>query len=159
MQTHLPGRKKSMVWAFFAIGAALCWGLYGPTLFKGQMALQKDPFKALLCVGAAYFLIGVLVPLGALGSRGMTGFSQKGVTFALIGGALGALGAICIILAFKNQGVPTYVMPIVFGGAPVVNVLFSMYLDPPHTDVNPLLWVGMVLVPIGAGLVLYYKPH
>src|SRR5579859_3416798 len=154
----LPVRKKSMTWALFAIGAALCWGFYGPVLFKGQIAL-KDPFKALLCVGAAYFVIGVLVPLGALGSSGLSGFSQRGITFAGIGGALGALGAICIILAFKNQGIPTYVMPIVFGGAPVINVLYSMYQDPPKTDVNPLLWVGMALVPIGAGLVLYYKPH
>jgi uncharacterized membrane protein len=147
-----------MVWVLFAIGAAFCWGLYGPVLFKGQVAL-KDPFKALLCVGVAYFVIGVVVPLIALGGSGLSGFNQRGITFAGIGGALGALGAICIILAFKNQGIPTYVMPVVFGGAPVINVLFSMYDNPPKTDVNPLLWVGMILVPLGAGLVLYYKPH
>ena len=146
-----------MVWAIFAIGAALCWGMYGPILFKGQLAL-KDPFKALLCVGAAYFVIGVLAPIGALGGN-LSGFNQRGVTFASIGGALGALGAICIILAFKNQGVPTYVMPIVFGGAPVINVLVSMYQDPPKHSPNPLLWLGMIMVAAGAGLVLYFKPH
>jgi hypothetical protein len=147
-----------MAWVLFAIGAALCWGTYGPILFKGQMALTKDPFKALLCVGAAYFVIGVLVPIGALGGN-LTGFNSKGITLASIGGALGALGAICIILAFKNQGIPTYVMPIVFGGAPVINVMVSMYMDPPKTSVNPLLWLGMVMVAAGAGLVLYFKPH
>lgn len=147
-----------MLWVMFAIGAALCWGFYGPILHKGQVGLG-NPLKALLCVGVAYFLLGVLVPLGALGSGGLSGFNRTGVVNATIGGALGALGAICIIWAFKSGGVPTYVMPLVFGGAPVINVLFSMWQHPPKGDVNPLLWVGMALVPVGAGLVLYYKPQ
>ena len=45
------------------------------------------------------------------------------------------------------------------GGAPVVNVLFSMYLHPPKVAPNPLLWVGMAFVAIGASLVLYFKPQ
>jgi uncharacterized membrane protein len=151
-------RKKSMLWVMFAIGAALCWGCYGVILHKGQVSLG-NPLKALLCVGAAYFLLGVLVPMAALGSDSFSGFNKAGVLNATIGGALGALGAICIIWAFKSGGVPTYVMPLVFGGAPVINVLYSMYLHPPKGEVNPLLWVGMVLVPVGAGLVLYYKPQ
>jgi len=98
-----------MMWVLFAIGAALCWGFYGPILGKGQ-ALLQNPLKALLCVGGAYFLMGVLVPLGALGPSGLTKFTQAGVVNASIGGALGALGAICIIYAFRNGGTPTYVM-------------------------------------------------
>jgi len=147
-----------MLWVMFAIGAALCWGFYGVILHKGQVSLG-NPLKALLCVGAAYFLLGVLVPMAALGSDSFSGFNKTGAMNATIGGALGALGAICIIWAFKSGGVPTYVMPLVFGGAPVINVLYSMYLHPPKGEVNPLLWVGMVLVPVGAGLVLYYKPQ
>jgi uncharacterized membrane protein len=114
--------------------------------------------KALLCVGAAYFLMGVLVPLGALGPSGLTKFTQAGVVNATLGGALGALGAIFIIYAFKNGGQAAYVMPLVFGGAPVINVLYSMWAHPTKGDINPLLWVGMALVPVGAGLVLYFKP-
>lgn len=148
-----------MVWVMFAIGAALSWGLYGPTLHRGQVALG-NPFRALLCVGVAYFLIGVLVPLVALGAQGqLNGFNAPGVTWATIGGALGALGAVCIIYAFKTGGIPTYVMPLVFGGAPIVNVLFSMYMHPPDTRPNPLLYVGFILVAVGAGLVLYFKPQ
>jgi uncharacterized membrane protein len=147
-----------MTWVFFALGAAFCWGFYGPILGKGQVQLQ-NPLKALLCVGAAYFLLGVLVPMGALGSKISGGWNQSGITNSTIGGALGALGAICIIYAFKSGGVPTYVMPIVFGGAPIINTLFTMYLNPPKGDINPLLWVGMAMVPAGAALVLYYKPH
>ena len=148
-----------MVWVMFALGAALAWGLYGPTLHRGQVMLGS-PFRSLLCVGVAYFLIGVLVPVAVLGAQGeLKGFSSGGVTWATIGGVLGALGAICIIFAFKTGGIPTYVMPLVFGGAPVVNVLFSMILHPPHTRPNPLLYVGFLLVALGAGLVLYFKPQ
>jgi uncharacterized membrane protein len=157
MQTQSTVRKKSMWWVIFAIGAALSWGFYGPILGKGQ-ALLQNPMKALLCVGAAYFLMGVLVPLGALGPSGLTKFTQSGVVNATLGGALGALGAIFIIYAFKNGGQAAYVMPLVFGGAPVINVLYSMAVHPPKGDINPLLWVGMALVPVGAGLVLYFKP-
>ena len=151
-------RTKSMVWVMFALGAALSWGLYGPVLHKGQTELG-NPFRALLCVGTAYFLIGVLVPVVALGAQGgLKGFSGGGITWAMIGGALGALGAICIIYAFKTGGVPTYVMPLVFGGAPIINVLYSMWEHPPKSSANPLLYVGFILVALGAGLVLYFKP-
>jgi uncharacterized membrane protein len=146
-----------MVWVIFAIGAALSWGLYGPILAKGQVGLG-NPLKALLCVGAAYFIMGILVPLAALGPSGLTGFNQAGITNATIGGALGALGAIFIIYAFKNGGIPTYVMPLVFGGAPIINTLFTMYLNPPKDSINPIMWIGMAMVPIGAALVLLYRP-
>lgn len=148
-----------MIWVFFAIGAALCWGLYGPTLHKGQVALG-NPMRALLMVGIAYFLLGVLVPVVNLLPQGaMNGFNSTGSTAALIAGALGALGAICIIYAFRNGGVPTYVMPLVFAGAPVINVLYSIYTHPPKTAPNPLLWVGMIMAAAGAGMVLYFKPQ
>jgi uncharacterized membrane protein len=148
-----------MIWILFAVGAALSWGLYGPSLHRGQVQLG-NPFRALLCVGVAYFLIGVLVPVVMLWSQGdLNNFTSGGTTWATIGGALGALGAICIIYAFKTGGLPTYVMPLVFGGAPMVNVLFSMWLHPPKTAPNPLLFVGFILVAVGAGLVLYFKPQ
>ena len=76
-----------------------------------------------------------------------------------MGGALGAIGAVCIIYAFRSGGVPTYVMPLVFAGAPLVNVLYSMWLHPPKTSPNPLLYAGFVLAAAGGALVLYYKPQ
>jgi uncharacterized membrane protein len=151
-------RKHSMLWIIFALGAVICWGMYGPTLHKGQIALG-NPLRALLCVGMAYFLVGVLVPVFSLSAQGqLQGFNGGGVTFALIGGALGALGAVCIIYAFRNGGLPHYVMPLVFGGAPLVNVLVSMAMHPPKTSPNPLLYVGYLLAAGGAFLVLRYKP-
>ena len=148
-----------MLWILFALGAALSWGLYGPALHRGQLELGNNPMRALLCVGVAYFLIGVLVPLIMLSSQGqLHGFTMKGSLGATIGGALGAVGAICIIFAFRSGGLPTYVMPLVFAGAPHVNVLYSMWLHPPRTSPNPLLYLGFVLAALGGGLVLYYKP-
>ena len=148
-----------MHWVAFAIGAALSWGIYGPMLHQGQVKLGS-PFRALLCVGIAYFLVGVLVPLVALASQGQLGrgWTMDGTIGATAAGMLGAIGAVCIIYAFRAGGLPTYVMPLVFGGAPVVNALFTMYMHPPKVTPNPLLWVGMVMVSVGAALVLYYKP-
>lgn len=148
-----------MIWISFALGAVLAWGMYGPALHKGQVMLG-NPYRALLCVGVAYFLIGVLVPIATLSTApsGMGGFSMAGSVWAGVGGALGAIGAVCIIWAFKAGGLPAYVMPIVFGGAPLVNVLVSMVTHPPKTAPNPLLYVGFVVTAIGAGMVLFYKP-
>lgn len=152
-------KAVDMHWVVFALGAALSWGLYGPSLHQGQVKLGS-PFRALLCVGIAYFIIGVLVPVAVLASQGQLnkGWSFDGAFGATAAGALGALGAVFIIYAFRAGGIPTYVMPLVFGGAPVVNVLFTMYLHPPKETPNPLLWVGFALVTIGASLVLYFKP-
>ena len=148
-----------MLWIIFALGAALAWGLYGPILHRGQVGLGS-PMRALLCVGLAYFLIGVLVPVANLTYEGqLNGFNSKGSMAAIAGGALGALGAVCIIFAFKSGGLPTYVMPLVFAGAPLVNVLFSMWVHPPKTSPNPLLYLGFVLAAVGAGMVLYFKPQ
>ena len=148
-----------MLWIMFALGAAISWGLYGPALHRGQVQLGS-PLRALLCVGVAYFLIGVLVPVVGLWYQGeLGGFTLKGSGAAALGGALGAIGAVCIIFAFRSGGLPTYVMPLVFAGAPIINVLFSMWLHPPRTAPNPLLYLGFILASLGAGLVLYFKPQ
>ena len=148
-----------MSWVTFVAGAVLSWGIYGAALHKGQVALG-NPMRAVLCVGAAYFLIGVLVPATALASQGeLRGFNVFGTMTATAAGALGALGAICIIYAFRAGGSPLYVMPLVFGGAPLVNVLTSLVLEPPKTATNPMLYVGFVIAAIGAAMVLYFRPH
>src|SRR6188508_2343761 len=142
-----PGqaRNKGMAWVLFVAGAVLSWGVYGVLLHQGGVQLG-NPLKALLCVGVAYFLIGVLVPVATLSAQGGLGtFNSDGLWSATIAGALGAIGAACIIYAFRFGGLPLYVMPLVFGGAPIVNVLLTMVLHPPKTQVNPLMLVGCVL--------------
>jgi hypothetical protein len=148
-----------MNWLLFVIGAVLSWGAYGVVLHRGQVALG-NPLRALLCVGVAYFLIGVIVPLVGLTAQGegLRGFNSSGTTAATMGGVLGALGAVCIIYAVRTGGLPLYVMPLVFAGAPLVKVLISTWVHPPHSAPNPLLYVGFLLASIGAGMVLYYRP-
>ena len=147
-----------MTWITFAISAALSWGFYGAALHRGQTELA-NPMRALLCVGAAYFLIGILAPSLALTSQGeWKNFTTSGVTTATIAGALGAIGAVFIIFAFRNGGSPAVVMPIVFGGAPIINVLTAMLLHPPKTAPNPLFFAGILMAAGGAALVLYFRP-
>jgi hypothetical protein len=88
----------------------------------------------------------------------LKGFSTVGAVAATAAGVLGALGAVCIIWAFRHGGLPTYVMPLVFAGAPIVNVLVSMALHPPKTSPSPLLYLGFVMAAFGAWLVLRFKP-
>ena len=147
-----------MGWVIFVAGAVLSWGAYGALLYEGQTQLG-NPLKALLCVGIAYFLIGVLVPVAGLTSQGaMGGFNSGGLVTATIAGALGAAGAACIIWAFKAGGLPVYVMPLVFGGAPIVNVVIGMTIHPPKSAINPMLYVGFLLASLGAAMVLYFRP-
>jgi hypothetical protein len=146
-------------WVFFVAGAVLSWGLYGPMLHKGQVALG-NPLRALLCVGIAYFLIAVLVPVVALSMQGqLGGFTRAGVIGATLGGTLGALGAVCIIWAFRSGGSPLYVMPLVFAGAPVINVIYTMIQHPPKSAPSPMLYLGFVMAALGGYLVLHYKPQ
>jgi hypothetical protein len=147
-----------MNWLLFVVGAVLSWGMYGSLLHRGQIALGS-PMKALLCVGVAYFLIGVLVPVAMLMAQGqLGGFNTGGTATATIAGALGAFGALCIILSFRAGGSPVIVMPLVFGGAPLVNVLVTTLQHPPRTAPSPLLYVGFLLAAVGAFMVLYFKP-
>ncbi len=147
-----------MQWLTWVLGAVLAWGMYGVALHRGQVLLG-NPMRALLCVGFAYFLIGILVPVVALSYEGgLGGFNRSGSAFATLGGALGAVGATFIIWAFKSGGLPTYVMPLVFAGAPLVNVIVSMTVHPPKSAPSPLLYLGFVLAAAGAGMVFYYRP-
>ena len=157
-RARITARGGPMRWLVFVAGAVLSWGAYGVLLHRGQVLLG-NPLKALLCVGVAYFLIGVLIPVAALASQGdLSGSTQTGLMVATIAGALGAVGAACIIWAFRTGGLPVYVMPLVFGGAPIVNVLLSMVIHPPKVAINPMLYVGFVLASVGAGMVLYFRP-
>jgi hypothetical protein len=140
-----------MGWVGFVAGAVLSWGIYGAMLHQGQLALG-NPLKALLCVGVAYFLVGVIVPVATLSAQGnLTGFDATGVRLATIAGILGAAGAVCIIFAFRTGGLPVYVMPI-------VNVLYTMTVHPPKVAPSPMLYVGFVLASAGAAMVLYFRP-
>jgi hypothetical protein len=234
---------------------ALCWGIYGPILHKGQAAMSGSRLRPFLCVGIAYIVIAVAIPFALLfagaepaardhrltvrpaassakeivqlkvtagsgetpleqaevyldGERvgttdrngnvdlptgsaeirivksGYRDASQKidldgksqievklepersawnatGIIYSLAGGAAGALGALGIILAFNFGGKPVYVMPLVFGGAPVVGTIISLAMTAGGGRPSPYFFAGLIAVAVGAVTVLVFapKPH
>lgn len=138
---------------------ALSWGVYGPVLHKGQLAMAGSRLRPLICVGLAYFLIAVLIPVGILTQFGEPGqWTTTGVVWSLAGGAAGAIGALGIILAFNFGGKPIYVMPLVFGGAPVVSTLYTLLSKGVSGSLNPIFYAGLIMVAVGAVTVLIFAP-
>jgi MFS family permease len=150
--------KLPLVLVFTAM-TALFWGVYGILLHQGTERLGHSSIRAFIGVGIAYFLIAVLVPLGVLSSKKEKGYwSLGGSLLSLFAGTVGALGALGVILAVAFKGQPIYVMPIVFGCAPVVNTLVTSWLNKSFSQIKPLFIVGLILVAVGAVGVLRNKP-
>ena len=143
----------------FTAVTAICWGVYGPVLHHGAHDMGGGSLRPFVCVGLAYFLIAVLPPLVLLRLRPETGgWSSSGMVWSLAAGAAGAIGALGIIMAFKFGGKPIYVMPLVFGGAPVVNTFYTMAMGKNYRQAGPIFYAGLILVITGAATVLLFKP-
>ena len=138
----------------------LCWGSYAPVLHKGQAGLEHNRLKPLICVGLAYFIVAIIVPVVFLASRGQLAgdWSFRGITWSMFAGTAGALGALGIIVALSSGGKPIYVMPIVFGCAPVVNVAIEILSTRSGSRPHPIFYAGLILVAVGAAVVLFFKP-
>jgi hypothetical protein len=97
------------------------------------------------CVGIAYFIIAVAVPVMILMGSPDDGFElgwwdvAPGMMWSIFAGSAGALGAMGIILAFNYGGKPVFVMPLVFGFAPVVNTFTSMTVKGTLSQIDLLL--------------------
>jgi hypothetical protein len=170
-------------WLLYVGLAGLSWGTYVPLIFYGGSELGGKSgarILAILCVGVAYFVIGVLFPLYLFlsGREQWPELKTTGLVFAGLAGVAGAVGALCVVFASKAAvdaakaaGVPPatyrlYIGPLIFGLAPVINTLISLVWHPKpgepfHFDLEGLpgwkLWLGIVLVGAGAFLVLYSK--
>ena len=121
------GAAAPLAAIFYIVMTALCWGTYGPFLHNGQAAMAGSRLRPFICVGIAYFFLAILIPSMILFQTGEAGkFTMSGSFWSLAAGALGAVGALGVIMAFNSGGRPVFVMPLVFGGAPVVNTVVSM---------------------------------
>lgn len=154
-----------MQWLFYVFLTVCTWGLYGVFLHSGQIAMRDAEFgryKAFLFVGVAYFLFAILAPLVLLKLQGATwSFPSKGIWISLFAGALGAIGAFGILLAFGSKGTPQVVMSIVFAGAPIVNAIVATWMHPPKGGLAGVPWpfyLGIVLAATGGALVSLYRP-
>ena len=160
------GAGAGYAWLLFASLSVVAWGLYGILLHSGQLGMA-DPvngrYKAFLFVGVAYFITAVLAPLGWLAAHGATWrFPGGGMLWSLLAGVAGAVGAFGVLLAFGARGTPAVVMAIVFAGAPVVNAVVALVLQPPAGGLRGIRWpffAGIVLAALGGCLVTLYKPN
>ena len=150
--------KKLSAVLFFVAITFLSWGSYGPTLHLGTDAMGHSRWRPFLCVGMAYFLVAVLVPLLMLGKEEKGKWTFGGTTFSFFAGCIGAVGALGIVFAFKAGAKPIYIMPLVFGGAPVINTLVTMFINKTYRKVNIPFFLAIALVAIGAAGVMRYKP-
>ncbi|HEY2784809.1 MAG TPA: hypothetical protein VGJ05_07520 [Fimbriiglobus sp.] len=183
-------------WWGYVIGAGLAWGTYVPLVFFGGSVLSQvnaagapigmgGRLASILCVGVAYFLLAVVVPVVLMAVRddATPQWKTTGLVFSALAGVAGAIGAICVIFASKaamaagaevkklnpDFDVSSYrilIAPMIFSLAPIINTLVSFVWHPkagePLRFVMPempgwKLLAGILLVAVGTFLVLYSK--
>lgn len=154
---------RSFGFLVFVFLTFVCWGVYGPTLHLGQEGMgaegQRSSLRPFVCVGIAYFMIAVIYPVLVLYTKGEKGsWTSFGFIWSFVAGAVGAIGALGIIMAFKFGGKPVYVMPLVFGCAPVVNTIVTMLMSRTIKEASMLFYLGVLIVAVGAAGVMYFKP-
>lgn len=158
---------KWLVVLLFVLGAALSWGVYVPLVHRATMQLQSN-LRAFLFVGVAYFIVAVILPLVMIfllkwdpTQKAAPNFNSIPVTWGIIAGLAGALGALCVIFAVTNAGAggAIYVAPLVFAGAPIVNTFATLYyFAPAKTAPDWRFLTGIALAAVGAAMVMIFKP-
>lgn len=161
-----PGNapSSSATWLTYALLTVFAWGVYGPFLHAGQVAMEDKEngrYKAFLFVGLAYFLTAVLAPLGMLLAHKANWEMPAGaVLWSLFAGLVGAGGAFALLLALGAGGKPIVVMSVVFAGAPIVSAVYSLLAHPPEGGwraMHPMFFAGILLAAAGGCMVSYYK--
>ncbi len=173
-----------MTWLNYALMTVFFWGVYGVLLHLGRSFMPgvtppgpegaHAGLKAFLLVCVAYGIIG-FVAYGVLKGRGSdVSFGASGITWSLIAGLAGAAGAFTLVLALGAAATPIIkggggfgplaagaVMPIVFGGAPIVNALVTLIKSPPDgglKSISPVFFVGILLAAAGGVMVAKFAP-
>lgn len=179
-------------WWGYVVGAGLAWGTYVPLVFFGGQMLTGDlktaplggRLASILCVGVAYFILAVLIPLALMFTRDDSKPDWKGVglVFSGLAGVAGAVGAICVIFASKAatdaaklEGLTgadiakyrMYIAPLIFCLAPIINTIFSAVWHPDAKTGNWAnfhfempgwkMWLGIAFASVGTFLVLMSK--
>ena len=159
-------------WLLYVALAGLSWGTYVPLIAYGGKELSGNRFGALLCVGIAYVLVAIALPLFLFitGKEPWPEMKTTGLTFATLAGLAGAAGALCVIFAARAAGGPKskeylYIAPLIFGLAPIINTVVSSLWHPEKGQPFHFglelpgwkLWLGILLVGVGAALILFSK--
>lgn len=147
----------------------LCWGIYGPTLNAGRLAMAIAPdddndtalvaLRPAIMVAAAYALLSLLTASLVLSMRGERGrWSLLGVLWSLAAGAAAALGTVGTVVAFALGGQPIYVMPLIFGGVPVLATLVTAAMARRMKQIGAPLLAGAIMVVLGSLFVVLFRP-
>lgn len=157
---------QNNTWVMFAMMTVLSWGVYGVFLHTGQQNMA-DPangrYKAFLFVGIAYFITAVLAPLIVLVmNKANWNMPAQGMTWSLIAGIVGAIGAFFALMALGAAKGSPAVMSVIFAGAPIVNAFASIMMHPPEgglSAVKPQFVLGLILAASGGFLVSMFRPQ
>jgi hypothetical protein len=158
----------SLTAALFALCTALFWGTYGPLLQKGHQYMATDGrLRPFICVGIAYLLVAIIGPIVVMYSTGIDRgdglfhhWTFSGIVWSTVAGGVGALGAFTLIMALGAGGPRSvgYVMPMVFGFAPMISTLTSMYFNKTFDQMSPFFAAGLILIVAGAVTILFTAP-
>jgi drug/metabolite transporter (DMT)-like permease len=179
-------------WWGYVIGAGLAWGTYVPLVFFGGQMLTGDlktaplggRLASILCVGVAYFVLAVVIPVALMMTRddAKPDWKPVGLVFSALAGVAGAVGAICVIFASKAatdaarlEGLTgadiakyrMYIAPLIFCLAPIINTVLSSIWHPNgktgewavfhFESPNWKMWLGIAFAAVGTFLVLFSK--
>ena len=161
-----PSEINTPMMLLSVAGTAICWGMYGPLLKWGHEAMVQPGtgrMRPFIIVGVAYLVVAIILPLVLMQTAGMDktgGYTAGGIWWSFIAGTAGALGAFGLLMALSYGGksAPGTVMPLVFGFAPIVSTLFSLYFAKSINSPSPFFFVGLLMVGMGAVCVLYFNP-
>ena len=137
-------------WIIFAILASLCWGTY---IVLNKIALSKglNPFFALLIMGIG--VIGLCATVFFLNSPD-TAADSGSMVFALVAGALWAVGQLFAILALANKAPVAKLAPIYNTNTLVAVLLGIILLKELPTGAGQIkVIIGAVLIVVGGVLV------
>jgi hypothetical protein len=160
---------KWLVVLSFVAGAAFSWGVYVPVVHRAAFELKSN-LRAFMFVGTAYFIVAVLIPAffifvaksdPTVKPGTVPNFHLHASLWGLAAGLAGAMGALCVIFATTKAGpgAAIFVAPLVFGGAPIINTLATIYyFHPAKTAPDWRFFAGLVLAVAGMAMVLVYKP-
>ena len=161
----------------YALGTVVCWGLYSVLLHKGSMLMSAGApgdmtgarMKAFLMVGIAYLVVGIVGPVLNMKARGIPmtadAFPMGGVTWSLLAGLAGAVGAYFLLMGLSSGKGPVeskmlvlLVPAIVFAGAPIVNAIVALTKDGLWGYTPWQFYAGILLASGGVALVMKYRP-
>ena len=162
---------------YYALGTVVCWGLYSVLLHKGSMLMQGAAtgdmtgarMKAFLMVGIAYFVVGIVGPVANMKARGIAmtpdSFPMGGLTWSLLAGLAGAVGAYFLLMALSSGKGPVeskilvlLVPAIVFAGAPIVNAIVALTKDGLWGYTPWQFYAGILLASAGVAMVMKFRP-